>query len=172
MLTQVFGCPVDTLKLTEGHFMLTGVGIMQYFTVGSLWNNMVKEFSVLPRAKLITNFHFISWLHIKKFYLYHSLLLDYRSNTVSQRLFYDVRCVFVWNPSKDQCWLEAYSRFEEKSKCIYPNPTPARKEATKLRKLLKKSSMFSLKPHPPIRTFEHRMWTEDNLGCYIKIVWP
>uniref|UniRef100_A0A1B6H7S5 DDB1- and CUL4-associated factor 15 WD40 repeat-containing domain-containing protein n=1 Tax=Homalodisca liturata TaxID=320908 RepID=A0A1B6H7S5_9HEMI len=84
----------------------------------------------------------------------------------SQRYFYVVRCVFVWNPGTDRCWLEAYSPLVDVTKHVNPvntNWAPAKGEAARLRKALRYSTLFMLPSYPPIRTLSHHMWSSNQI---------
>ncbi|KAG8278050.1 protein modification by small protein conjugation [Homalodisca vitripennis] len=89
----------------------------------------------------------------------------------SQRYFYVVRCVFVWNPGTDRCWLEAYSPLVDVTKHVNhvnTNWAPAKGEAARLRKALRYSTLFMLPSYPPIRTLSHHMWSSNQiLGSFL-----
>lgn len=93
-------------------------------------------------------------MKVKHIYFHFSL--------VGPRNFYECRSVFVWNPEHDQCWLEAYSPLQEVKGYPSTNWCPAKTEAAKLKESLQHTSLFTLPPHPAIRSFTHRMWGENQ----------
>ncbi|XP_054275434.1 uncharacterized protein LOC128994721 isoform X2 [Macrosteles quadrilineatus] len=95
---------------------------------------------------------------------------NHEKEVFQERLFCGFKCVFIWNPVADQCWLEAYTPLVmskpefslSEMRTDDPNhETPARREANRLRRYLKKTSLFTLRP--PVRSFEHRMWVQESL---------
>lgn len=84
---------------------------------------------------------------------------------------FETKCVVMWNPKTDICYLEAYWQLEAVTENrSYTNWNPARFEAN----LLRKASLgfFDIPMARQVRCLSHEVWSRQvgnmsELACYV-----
>lgn len=87
---------------------------------------------------------------------------------------FETKCVILWNPKTDICYLEAYWQLEAVTEDrSYTNWNPARYEAN----LLRKASLgfFDIPMAREVRCLSHEVWSRQvgnisEIACYIFII--